>query len=104
MRVADFFRERARLERLESRGAYSGDVFHAPERILVRWETEAEVTQDASGREVVTTAHVSTLTPLGDGDRLTHEDGRAGRVVRVSPNRDTRGRLSHYVAHLRSGA
>ena len=104
MRASDFFRERASLERLQARDAYSGDTFYDPEDIWVRWLQETQQVQTASGREVLTVSRVSTMTPLSEGDRLAHEDGHTGRVVRVRRNRRTDGRFSHYTAELGGAA
>ena len=104
MRASDFFRERASLERLLGRDSYSGDTFYDAESIWVRWLQETQQVQTASGREVLTMARVSTMTPLSEGDRLEHEDGHRGRVVRVRRNRSTDGRFSHYVADLGGAA
>ena len=100
MNVARFFRSLATYEALTGSNSYTGDTFSPAASIRVRWDFQNRLVRNGEGQEVTVSAHVSTLTALAVGDRITDPAGVARRVIAVRTNRDTRGRLSHYVASL----
>lgn len=95
-----FLQQTAQLERRTATDAYSGTTYSEPIPIQVRWFTEDTVLRYDDGREVISSAYVSTTTFIAEGDRITDEAGRAREVKRVRFNRDTSGRDSHYVGWL----
>ena len=100
MSVAHFFRQEADLEVLEATDSYAGDTFADPVTIDVRWFNEVEAIRDDDGTQYVSSSHISTLTEIKSGDRVTDEDGVQRRVVEVRKNRKANGVFSHYVAYL----
>jgi hypothetical protein len=103
LKARSFFRERAILERLVTADSYSGDTFAEPLTIRVRLLAESEMIRTGDGREIVTAGRISTMTPLAEGDRITHAYGLTGRIVRVRRNHGTDGRFSHYVGDVGGG-
>lgn len=100
MNPSRFFQQTAVWEARTSSDAYTGDTFASPVTINVRWYTENELVRNDEGREVTTSARISTLTAVKVGDRVTDEMTRERTIVTVRKNRDTRGVFSHYVAWL----
>lgn len=93
-------KQTAALERRSDTDAYTGNTYAAPVTIAVRWHTEERVLRYDDGREVVSTAHISTAEAIAVGDRVTDETGRKREILRVRLNRDTTGRYSHRVGYL----
>ena len=100
MDVSRFLKQPVLLERRVSTDAYSGNSYATGVTVPARWFSEVSVLMGDDRREVVSSAHVSLLVEVSEGDRITDESGRAREVVRVRRNRDTRGVFSHYVAYL----
>lgn len=90
----------ATLERRSATDAYRGTTYAVAGTIAVRWFTEERVLRFDDGREVVSTAHISTAAEIEVGDRVTDEAGTPREVLRVRLNRDTTGRYSHRVGYL----
>lgn len=101
MNAARFFQQTAAWEKLTGSDPYEGDTFDAAQDISVRWYTSNDLVRDAQGNEVVSSGRISTTTEVSVGDKVTDEMSRERRVVTVRKNRDTRGKFSHYVAHLK---
>lgn len=93
-------REVVQWESRSGGDAYSGVTFDPAVPIQARWFDEVQVVRGDDRREVTSTAHVSTMAFVREGDRITDPSGRAREVIRVRVNRDTRGRYSHTVAYL----
>lgn len=93
-------KQTAELERRSDTDAYDGNTYAAAVTIAVRWRTEERVLRYDDGREVVSTAHISTVEVISVGDRITDETGRKREILRVRLNRDTTGRYSHRIGYL----
>jgi len=98
--AARFLKQEATWESLTARDSYAGNTYADPETINVRWFTETDRVD--SGERVIrtSTSHISTLTAIKVGDRITDENGTVRYVEAVRKNRSTKGTTSHYVASL----
>ena len=100
MRAAHFFRQTITHKPLVSSDSYAGSTYGAARSFLGRWTDRDELMRASDGREVVSTARVSTLEPVLVGDVLVDADGRAREVVSVKSARDVHGRFSHFVVSV----
>lgn len=98
--VRRFLTQHVQVERRVSTDAFRGHSYAPPEVVRARWFTEVSVLAGDQDRQLLSSAHVTLLEPVSEGDRITDEAGRSREVVRVRTNRDTRGNFSHYVAYL----
>lgn len=100
MDVKRFLVDSAVLERRMSSDAYTGNTYAAPVTVACRWIDEVSVLRGADRREVTSSASVSLLEEVTEGDRITDRQGVAREVIRVRRNRDLSGKFSHYRAFL----
>lgn len=99
MNPASFFRQRVRLRRRTGANTYGESTFAAPTWINARVVGMNERTLGPRGDDITTDTRVSTVSTLTVGDEI--EVGSEWRAIQnVSEARDTRARLSHYVARL----
>lgn len=101
MIIGDYLTQTATLQRSAGVNAAAEQTYNAPASISVRWFHENRMVRDDLGREVVSTAHISTREEISLQDLVTDEDGRAREVIQVRKNLDVDGVFSHYVAYLK---
>jgi predicted HD phosphohydrolase len=65
------------LERRTSSDAFNGNSYAPGVFVRARFHSEAVVVRSYDGREVTSNAHVSVVTEIAPGDRVTDEIGRA---------------------------
>lgn len=70
------------------------------EEIPVRWLHATELVRGDDGREVVSSAQISTTAEVRVGDVITDERGVEREIILVRTAQDVRGNFSHYVARL----
>lgn len=100
MDVRQFLVDSAVLERRLSADAYRGNTYMTGVTVACRWIDEVSVLRGADRREVLSSASISLLEEVSEGDRVTDRQGVAREVVRVRLLRDLRGNFSHYRAFL----
>ena len=100
MRAAHFFRQTIVHKPLVTADSYEGSTFGEARAVLGRWTDRDELLRASDGREVVSTARVSTLVALSAGDVLVDAGGRSREVVSVREARDVRGRFTHFVVSV----
>ena len=100
MNVARFLTSTAVIERRASSDSYAGNTYSAPEIVPARWHDEARVVRADNARDITSSSHVTLMTLVSVGDRVTDPLGRAREIVLVRRNESTRGVFSHYVGYL----
>ena len=81
--------------------AYTGNTFGDPVVVRARWNERAHMVPSDDGVEVTSGAKVTLQQPVRIGDKLVDPfSGRERFVKQVDRATDTRGVLSHYVAHV----
>ena len=88
------------LERRTSSDAFNGNSYAPGVFVRARFHSEAVVVRSYDGREVTSNAHVSVVTEIAPGDRVTDAYGVAREIVTVRRNQSTRGNFSHFVGYL----
>lgn len=101
MIITPFLQQTATLKRSTGPDSYGEQGHAAGVTIPVRWFYENKMVRDTEGREVVSTAHISTRESISTQDLVTDEDGRDREVIAVRKNRDVDGVFSHFVASLK---
>lgn len=101
MIIDRFLQQTATLKRSNGTDSYGEQTYASGVSIAVRWFYENKMVRDTEGREVVSTAHISTKESISTQDLVTDEDGRDREVIAVRKNRDVRGVFSHFVASLK---
>jgi hypothetical protein len=98
--IQRFLTDTVVLERRTGTDAFDGNAYAAPVSIPARLHSETTVVRGADGREITSSAHVSTTELVSPGDRVTDVYGVPREVLTVRINKRTNGEFSHYVGFL----
>lgn len=101
MIIDDYLQQTAALKRSAGVNPAGEQTHGAGVDIAVRWYHENEMVRTDDGREVVSSAHISTKASITTQDLVTDENGRDREVIQVRRNRDVDGNFSHFVAMLK---
>lgn len=100
MIITDYLTQTASIRRSAGVNAAAEQTYAAAETIAVRWFYENKMVRADEGREVLSTAHLSTREEISVADMVTDQQGREREVIEVRMNLDVSGVFSHYVAYL----
>ncbi len=103
--VADYFNQTISIKRqkvdADGNTLYNADGTPQFETATIkgRFVEDRRLVRDASGREVVSEAKLSTIEAIRPDDRVV-DDGREYAVLHLAKARDVDGVFSHYVVRL----
>lgn len=100
MIIDKYLTQTAILKRAGGVDQYGEYAYASPVTVSVRWVYENKIIVDSDGREVISSAKLSTKAEVAPGDEIVDSEGRDREVITVRKDYDIDGVFSHYVAFL----